>query len=305
MKKIFAAVSIVLLGAAFARAAETKPPEALAAQLERIFGKKEFEAKKFGPSRWMDEGRAYTTVEPSAADPEASDIVRYDTVSGARKVLVPASALVPAPGQKPLKIEDYAWSKNGKRLLLFTNTKKVWRRNTRGDYWVLDVAAGKLRKLGGGGAESSLMFAKFSPDGGRAAYVRANDLWVEDIDSGKITRLTFDGTALIVNGTSDWVYEEEFDVRDGFRWSPDGTSIAYWHFDTAHEGEFSLINDTDTTYPVVTTYPVPDGRHDQSGRADRGRSRRRRDGPGHRAAGTPPRDLRPAHGVGRGHRQRF
>ena len=257
MKKIFAAVSILLCGAALARAADTKPADPLAAQLERIFAKKEFEAKKFGPSSWMDDGRAYTTVEPSLSDSSASDIVRYDTASGARRVLVPASALVPAPGQKPLAIDDYAWSKDGKRLLLFTNTKKVWRRNTRGDYWVLELSSGKLTKLGGGGEASSLMFAKFSPDGGRAAYVRANDLWVEDIGTGKITRLTFDGTSLIINGTSDWVYEEEFDVRDGFRWSPDGKSIAYWHFDTAHVGEFSLINDTDTNYPVVTKYQYP------------------------------------------------
>ena len=123
MKKFFAAIGIVLLGAVLASAADQKPADPLAAQFERIFGKKEFEAKKFGPSSWMDEGRAYTTVEPSASDPAASDIVRYDTASGARKVLVPASALVPAPGQKPLAIDDYAWSKDGKRLLLSPPTR--------------------------------------------------------------------------------------------------------------------------------------------------------------------------------------
>jgi len=245
------------LASASARAADARLPDALSAQLERIFAKKDFEAKKFGPARWMEGGRAYTTVEPSAAVADASDIVRYDTATGARRVLVAASALVPAPGQKALDIDDYAWSKDGKRLLLFTNTKKVWRRNTRGDYWVLDIAGGKLRKLGGGGPESTLMFAKFSPDGGRVAYVRANDVWVEDLDTGKITRLTLDGSATTINGTADWVYEEEFDVRDGFRWSPDGRNIAYWHFDTSGVGDFSLIDDTDTTYPVVTKIQYP------------------------------------------------
>ena len=257
MRKVLAAASILLLGAALVRAADAKPPDALSTQLERVFAKKDFEPKKFGPSSWMDGGRAYTTVEPSAANPEAKDIVRYDAASGARRVLVPASALVPAPGQKPLTIDDYAWSKDGKRLLLFTNTKKVWRRNTRGDYWVLDLATGKLQKLGAGGAESSLMFAKFAPEGGRVAYVRANDVWVEDVATGKVTRLTSDGSATIVNGTSDWVYEEEFDLRDGFRWSPDGRSIAYWRFDTSNVGKFSLINDTDTTYPVATEIQYP------------------------------------------------
>lgn len=256
-KRTLAALAIWLLAGGLAFAADAKPADALNAQLERIFAKKDFELKKFGPSRWMEDGRAYTTLEASAADPESKDIVRYDTATGARRVLVSASALVSAPGQKPLEIDDYAWSKGGKRLLVFTNTKKVWRRNTRGDYWVLDVASGKLHKLGGGGPESTLMFAKFSPEGARVAYVRANDVWVEDIDSGKITRLTTDGSATVINGTSDWVYEEEFEVRDGFRWSPDGKSIAYWHFDTTGVGDFSLINDTDTTYPVVTKIQYP------------------------------------------------
>ncbi len=231
--------------------------EAVNAKLERIFAKKEFEPKKFGPYRWNDDGRSYSTVEPSAGTAGGKDIVRYELSTGARHVLVAAASLVPAPGARPLEIEDYSWSKDGKRLLVFTNTKPVWRRQTRGDYWVLDVAAGKLTKVGGDAPASTLMFAKFSPDGSRVAYVRANDIFVQDLASESITRLTTDGSSTIVNGTSDWVYEEEFGVRDGFRWSPDGKAIAYWRFDKSGVGEFSLINDTETTYPVVTRYDYP------------------------------------------------
>ena len=83
------------------------------------------------------------------------------------------------------------------------------------------------------------------------------DLWVEDLDSGAITRLTSDGSPTSINGTSDWVYEEEFDLRDAFRWSPDGQSIAYWHFDSTGVEFFTLINDTDTLYPVTKTIPYP------------------------------------------------
>jgi len=244
------------LGARALPAADAKPADPVNAQLERIFAARDFEAKKFGPSRWMEGGKAYTTLEPSAAAAGVKELVRYDTATGARRVLVGAAALTP-PGGKPLGIEDYAWSADGRKLLVFTNAKKVWRRNTRGDYWVLDVASGKLQKLGGDAPESSLMFAKFSPDGKLAAYVRANDLWVEDLATGRITRLTTDGSSTIINGTSDWVYEEEFDVRDGFRWSPDGKSIAYWRFDTSGVGDYALINDTETTYPVVTKYGYP------------------------------------------------
>ncbi|HEY3204839.1 MAG TPA: S9 family peptidase [Thermoanaerobaculia bacterium] len=255
-------VAALILGLALSalpalRAAEPSGATELRRQLARIFEKKEFKPKTFGPAHWMDGGKGYTTVEPSSAVADAKDIVRYDTATGTRKVFVSAARLVPAAGKKPLEIEDYSWSKDGSRLLLFTNTKKVWRRNTRGDYWVFDVADGRLRKLGAGKPESTLMFAKLSPDASLAAYVYANDLWIEDIASGKITRLTSDGSATSINGTSDWVYEEEFDVRDGFRFSPNGSCVAFWHFDSSGVGSFSLINDTDSTYPVVTTIPYP------------------------------------------------
>src|SRR5262249_54157569 len=105
--------------------------------------------------------------------------------------------------------------------------------------------------------ESSLMFAKLSPDGKRVAYVHANNLYVQNLSDWLITRLTADGSGTIVNGTSDWVYEEEFELRDAYRWSPDGRAIAYWHFDTQGVGQFSLINATDTVYPVVTQIPYP------------------------------------------------
>ena len=101
----------------------------------------------------------------------------------------------------------------------------MWRLNTRGDYWVLDRESGQLRKLGGSEAKpSTLMFAKFSPDGGRVGYVRENNLYVEDLAGGAITALTTDGSRTLINGTFDWVYEEELMNynADGWRWSPDG-----------------------------------------------------------------------------------
>jgi dipeptidyl-peptidase-4 len=133
----------------------------------------------------------------------------------------------------------------------------VWRQNTRGDYWVLDLGSGVLQKLGGDAPEAALMFAKFSPDGSRVAYVRQNDIYVERLADRRITPLTTDGSETTINGTSDWVYEEELNVRDGFRWSPDGTRIAYWQFDTKGVGVFTLINNTDSLYPTLTRIPYP------------------------------------------------
>jgi dipeptidyl-peptidase-4 len=227
------------------------------ATLNAIFNQHEYEAKHFGPARWINNGSRYTTVEPSAAISGGQDIVQYDTATGARTILVTAAKLMEAPGSKPMKIDDYAWSADNKQLLIFTNTKKVWRQNTRGDYWVLDLAYGHLKKLGGDAPESSLMFAKFSPDGKNVAFVRANNIYVQDLLTDVITPLTQDGSATLINGTSDWVSEEELSLRDAFRWSPDGRSIAYWQFDTSGVGQYSLINDTKEEYPAVTTYQYP------------------------------------------------
>ncbi len=231
--------------------------QALYDQIDRVFQAKEYDAPRFGPARWLPGGSAYAIVEPAAAPATGREIVRYDAATGARTILVAASLLVPPGGAAPLDISDYAWSADGARLLVFTNTRKVWRDHTRGDYWVVTLQGGGLRKLGGDAPEGSLMFAKFSPDGTRVGYVRGNNIYVERLLDGRITQLTTDGSETTINGTSDWVYEEELGVRDAFRWSPDGKSLAYWQFDSTGVGIFSLINTTDTLYPVVTRISYP------------------------------------------------
>jgi dipeptidyl-peptidase-4 len=158
----------------------------------------------------------------------------------------------------PLAVEDYAVSSDQRRLLIFTNSEKVWRQNTRGDFWSLELSTWRLRKLGGAQAKpSTLMFAKFSPDGNRVAYVRENNLYVEDVGDGRITQLTRDGSRTVINGTFDWVYEEEFSLRDGFRWSPDGARIAYWQLDASGVRDFLLINNTDSLYSFTIPVQYP------------------------------------------------
>ena len=236
---------------------EAQVPDSVRAAVHRIFGTAEFASERFGPATFIERGRAYTTVEPSPAVRGGFDIVRYQTATGARNILVPAQAMIPAGQSAPLDFDDYSWSADGAKLLLFTNTQRVWRQNTRGDYWVLTLATRKLQKIGGSAPSSSLMYAKFSPDGGRVAYVSRGDLYVQRLADGIITRLTTGATATLVNGMTDWVYEEEFDLRDGFRWSPDGTKIAYWQFDMSGVGTFDLVNYTDSLYPIITPIQYP------------------------------------------------
>jgi dipeptidyl-peptidase-4 len=221
--------------------------------LQRIFASRDFFGQRFGPARWLAAGDAYTTLELAVGG--GTDIVRYDAASGARTVIVPAARLTPTGASDAIEIEDYSWSPDGKKLLVFTNSQRVWRENTRGDFRVLELGSWRLRKLGGDAKPSTLMFAKFSPDGGRVGYVRDHDLYVERLDGIKpaITRLTRDGSPTRINGTFDWVYEEEFSLRDGFRWSPDGTRIAYWQLDVDGVKDFLLIDDTDSLY----SFPVP------------------------------------------------
>jgi dipeptidyl-peptidase-4 len=225
--------------------------------LDRIFKSDEFEEEKSGSPVWLKDGTGYTTLDDSNGPQGGKDIVWHDPDTGTRKIMVSSGSLVPPDGNEPLDIDEYKLSKDGKKLLVFTNTKRVWRRNTRGDYWVLDLISHKLHKLGGDVEPSTLMFAKISPDGCRVAYVHERNLFVQDLNDLSITQLTTDNSDTIINGTSDWVYEEEFGLRDGFRWSPDGNSIAYWQFDTEDVCDFSLTNYTDSLYPEITTFQYP------------------------------------------------
>ncbi|MBM3416081.1 MAG: S9 family peptidase [Bacteroidetes bacterium] len=224
--------------------------------LEDIYTHGLYRSKGIGQIRWMKDNKSYSMLEFNTAA-RGTDIVRYDVAGGTKSVLVNANQLLPAGAAKPLSVDDYIWSDDNSRLLLFTNTRKVWRYNTRGDYWVLNLTNGKLKQLGKGLEEATLMFAKFSPDGGRAAYVSKLNIYVEDIATGKITQLTKDGGGNIINGTFDWVYEEELDCRDGFRWSPDGKNIAYWQSDTKGVGTFYMINNVDSNYSVPIPLPYP------------------------------------------------
>jgi dipeptidyl-peptidase-4 len=204
-----------------------------------------------GGVKWGKDGKSYYAIENNA-------LVRYDLPGFQRSVVVDADLLKPAGSDRPIAVQAFFFSDDGKKLLLFTNSKKVWRLNTRGDYWVFDLASHSLKQLGTSRPPSSLMFAKISPDGAMAAYVSEHNLYVEDLATGAITPLTADGTFRLINGTFDWAYEEEFSIRDGFRWSPDGKSIAYWQIDATKIPNFLMIDNTDSLYPytVPVEYPV-------------------------------------------------
>ena len=201
--------------------------------------------------KWTKDGNGYYQTE-------GGGIVQYSLPSLEKKVIVEKAKFIPAGQTAALAIRNFFFSEDGKQVLIYTNTQRVWRYDTRGDYWVLDMASGSLKKLGKGKPESSLMFAKFSPDGKKVAYVSEYNLYVEDVASGRIDALTTDGKRKLINGTFDWVYEEEFSCRDGFRWSPDSKQIAYWQMDAKTTKDYLMLDNTDSIYPFVkpVEYPI-------------------------------------------------
>ncbi len=200
---------------------------------------------------WSVDGNSYY-------ENTADGIVKYQMPSFTETVVATTQQLTPKDSSHALKVRNFFFSNDGKKILIYTNSKKVWRYDTRGDYWVLNTVDSSLKQIGKSLPASSLMYAKFSPDGNSVAYVSKHNLYVEDLNSGNIKQLTTDGTDRMINGTFDWVYEEEFDCRDGFRWSPDGKSIAYWKIDATKIPNFLLIDNTDSIYSFVkpVEYPV-------------------------------------------------
>lgn len=224
--------------------------------LEDVVEENLVQTRGIGSMTWLKDGERFSRREWNEQT-GGVDIVAYRAKDNAREVIIPSSMLINRETGKPIRISGLSWSEDNSKILIFNNTRRVWRYNTRGDYWVLDLKTGVLRQLGKNMPESSMMFAKFSPDASRVAYVSKNNLYVEDVKTGNTIRLTNDGNETIVNGTFDWVYEEEFNCRDGFRWSPDGKYISYWQSDTKGTGVFDMIDNVDSLYAQVIHFPYP------------------------------------------------
>jgi dipeptidyl-peptidase-4 len=199
--------------------------------------------------KWDKKGDTFYSVVKN-------EIFRHSLPNTVGEKLISTAQLSPK-GQAPLSITDFAFSADGQKVLVYTNTKGVWRLQTQGDYWVYELATGKLTQVGEELPESSLRFAKFAPDASKVAFVSEFNLYVQDLTSGQITSLTTDGTRKLINGTFDWAYEEEFGCRDGFQWSPDGKRISFWQIDANKIRDYFMINTTDSIYSQIIPVEYP------------------------------------------------
>lgn len=274
-------------GAQPVTSAGTQPP-AGRVTVERLFRTRDFASAPMPAVVWMKDGRSYLDMRPDPAG--GVDIVRVDLVSGAVTELADAGTLLDPSGAR-IAAEGIALSPDERKALVFANSVPVWRTNTRGVYYVLDLESRRVTPLVGTQPPSpspspdtlaapSLarpvdrpdrvpgyviervkdpelqMFAKFSPDSRQVAFVKGNDLWVTELATGRSTRLTSDGSPNVINGTTDWVYEEELGIADAFRWSPDSRRIAYWRFDQSEVMAFPMVDEL-PLYPTVETLRYP------------------------------------------------
>lgn len=199
---------------------------------------------------WSADGTAYYKTE-------SAGIVKYALPQNTKTVLVAREKLVPPGKSAAISIRSFELNDDETKLLIYNNTQKVWRYDTRGDYWLYDIASNRLKQLGKGLPASSLMFAKLSPDNKKVAYVSHYNIYIEDIATGEIKPLTVGGDRKHINGTFDWAYEEEFSCRDGFRWSPDSKKIAYWQIITGDTRVYNMVNNTDSLYPALIPIEYP------------------------------------------------
>lgn len=207
---------------------------------------------------WNDNETGYYTIKDN-------NIVLVSTKAKDDKIILSSSQI------NNLEIESFSFSQSKNKILIFTESVKVWRYNTRGDYWVYDFTKDEIQKLGRDMSSSSLMFAKFSPDENFVAYVSKEksesgirtsstsvNIYLENLEERSIKKLTSsNGTNKLINGTFDWVYEEEFGCRDGFIFNEDGSRIAFWQIDANQVRDFYMINNTDSiySYTIPVEYP--------------------------------------------------
>jgi dipeptidyl-peptidase-4 len=212
--------------------------------VEDFTAKNTFPQKTVRGINWMKDGKFYSTLENNK-------VVKYNITTGQ-----PVATLVDGSTLNPkIDIQDYSFSGDEKKLLLTTDFQSIYRRSFTANYFIYDLASKSVKPLSANGKQS---YAAFSADGSKVAFVRENNLFYLTLSDMKEVQVTDDGKFNhIINGTTDWVYEEEFSFVDGFYWSPDGKKLAYYRFDESAVREYNLQRWGKTLYPTDYRFKYP------------------------------------------------
>lgn len=208
--------------------------------LQDIFAARKFFGKRFRGGKWADEGPIITFTNTDTAG--VTHLMQLNLERDEEMRILDGNKLHAADVDRLIKIENYAFSHDRTRVLLYTDSAPIWRRNTKGYYYIYHVEKETLTALSER-EKGYQMFAKFSPDGKYVAFVRNRNLYLTEVKSMWETELTSNGSAgKIINGTTDWVYEEELNLRDGWSWSPDSKRIAFYQFDESNTSVFMMLD---------------------------------------------------------------
>ena len=221
--------------------------------LEDIWENYSFYYKSYRGINSMNDGEFYTQIKNTD---DGQEIIKYSFKNGERIV-----RLFKSSDFKIKRINSYSLSTNDKLMLLATETESIYRYSKKAIYYVFNIQNNKIKKL----SDNKVRYPTFSPDGTKIAYVFENNLYIKNITNGKETQVTFDGKKNhIINGASDWVYEEEFKLVRGFEWSSDSRTIAYFKFDESHVKEFSMDLFNGNLYPSQQVFKYPKAGEDNS-----------------------------------------
>ena len=217
--------------------------------LEDIWVKGTFRGKGIAGIRSMNDGKHYCVLTQNA-------IEKYDYAKASKVGEVVSFSELDLNGY----VVDYQFSADERKVLLILNPEMIYRHSYLANVFVYDIASKKLTSV----AEQKIRLAELSPNSQKVAYVQDNNIFIFDIASMQTKQITTDGEFnYIINGTTDWVYEEEFAITKGFFWSNDSEKIAYYKFDESKVKQFSMTIYGDL-YPEEYVYKYPKAGEDNS-----------------------------------------
>ncbi len=214
-----------------------------------------FYAKGVYGLKSMKDGNNYCVIEH-----DSLNAYSYKSGKLARTILT-TKELIPEGDTVPLKISGYTFSHDESKILIPAETESIYRHSSKSNYYIYDISAKELSLLSSNGKQR---LADFSPDGQKVAFIRENNIFIKDLNSGEEKQLTTDGEdRKIINGSTDWVYEEEFGFSKAFFWSPDGNKIAFYRFDESDVVEYNMQM-WGELYPEDYRYKYPKAGEDNS-----------------------------------------
>jgi len=216
--------------------------------VEDIWEKYEFVPRSVPGFNFQNDGKHYTRLEENK-------IKQYDFTTGLFIKDIFDASSVSENSEFNGKMDDYTFSKDESKILIKTETESIYRRSTRANFYVWDKNNKTLTTVEKTGKQR---YTSFSDDATKVAFVRKNNIYIKNLVNGEITQITPDGKFnSIINGSADWVYEEEFSIAKAFEWSPDGNKIAFLRFDESEVKEFTMTLYNRDLYPEYKTFKYP------------------------------------------------